>query len=157
MADDFIGERFGKEGQIEVIERVESTVKGLKQYNVKCHDCSKDPELFGNGIFKAAKSKLGRGIIPCGCTTGRPLQVWQYSIRAARRCDTLGYKFKGIVGDWYGSGTKLSIFCPKHGTVNNSVSYTSLIHTDIIPCDECRWESRHNKTATPETSVLQSF
>lgn len=37
---------------------------------VQCKVCEKDPELYGEGIFKVYKSNLYKGNSPCGCGSG---------------------------------------------------------------------------------------
>jgi len=66
--DEFVGKRFGKEGQVEVLGWFGEKRAWAKVYTIICHTCKNDSELFGDGKFLAEKSSLMKGKLPCGCT-----------------------------------------------------------------------------------------
>ena len=105
---------FGKDNQLTVIGW-KGKSGDIKYYIVKCSECSKDPELFGDGIFKASKIVLTKGIISCGCSRCHKWTETQYIIRIKRLCNEKGYIFKGFAENFKGSQTKLSLECPTHG------------------------------------------
>lgn len=51
----------------------------------KCAICSKDSELFGDGIFKTRATHLNRGRVPCGCSNRVCWTLAQYEIRIKRK------------------------------------------------------------------------
>lgn len=104
QVDDFIGQRFGEGGHLEVIgwdgvsRNTSKTGKGGKRYSIKCSICCKDSELFGDGIFRRSKGELLRGNIPCGCGAAIKWTPEQNRIRAARLCAEKGYTLLSFVG-----------------------------------------------------------
>lgn len=66
--DECIGQSFGPKDQLEIIGWTHKGKDGKKLYVVKCKECTKDPELFGEGLFISGRSNLSKGQIPCGCS-----------------------------------------------------------------------------------------
>lgn len=60
--------KFGEHGQLEVIGWSGKLYTSFKKYIVKCSICSKDSELFGEGLFCGIKANLLKSL-PCGCST----------------------------------------------------------------------------------------
>ena len=64
----------------------------VKLYVVFCPVCARDPELFGQGVFRKTKGKLKRGL-PCGCGKGFRYTDQQWEVLAGRgvkraKCDS---------------------------------------------------------------------
>jgi hypothetical protein len=111
---------FGKENQLTVIGW-KGRSGANKYYIVKCSECSKDPELFGDGIFRIVKGGLNSGRLPCGCSNSVRWSKDQYEIKVKRDCGVKGYLFHGFSGDYKGIYTKLKLECPKHGVWESTV------------------------------------
>lgn len=121
IEDGLSGNYYGKDKQIEVLGWCER--KGSnKRYIVKCHECCKDAELFGDGLFVTTKSQLiKRGVSPCGCTVSPRWTENQNKIRCERKAAELGFVFTGWSSDYIGDKTKLLMVCPKHGEWDTGV------------------------------------
>lgn len=118
MQDEFIGFQLGIGNHLQVIGWDGSRTKGLaKIYTVMCSVCAKDPELFGEGLFKSVKQSLVNGIIPCGCSVGPKWTEAQNIVRIERMCEKRNYKFIGFHGEYKGWNTYLSLKCLKDGCV----------------------------------------
>lgn len=105
---------FGKDNQLTVIGW-KGKIDYHKQYVVKCHQCSQDPELFGDGVFSIAKSSLLRGTTACGCSKQPRWTEDQYKTLIRRESKDRGYLFHGFSGNFKRQKTKLKLGCPKHG------------------------------------------
>lgn len=105
---------FGKDNQLTVIGW-----KGKKRYSkcyiVKCSKCSKDPEMFGDGIFTIIKENFNLGLIPCGCSPIARKTEDQYKTLIERKCKETNYRFHGFAEDFKGQNTKILLECNKHG------------------------------------------
>lgn len=106
--------KFGKEGQIEVIGWSGRHHNSSKWYIVKCGVCGKDPELNGEGYFRAFKNNLLKPSIPCGCSPRNKLSREQYIIIAQRLCPS-----NVVISDYIG---------PKSNTVYFKAECTSCRH-----------------------------
>lgn len=112
--DPVMGERFGEEGQLEVVSsRV--VVGGIAKCAVYCHVCSKDPELFGDGIFYLERNHLRNGVLPCGCAVNRRWSVSQYMTRLKRKCLEAGFEYLHVVGAFKGVDTRVRLKCNLDG------------------------------------------
>lgn len=111
MYKDIIGKRYGKEGQVEVIELLKERQKLKKAYKIKCHTCAKDPELYGDGIFNTTGALIAQQTTSCACSTRFEHTPDQTKVQVERLCIKLNYKFLGFVGDWDGVQTKMSLKC----------------------------------------------
>lgn len=68
--DPFIGQRFGPEGQIEVIGKCERFYNVKRHYyKVVCHICKNDPDLHGTATYECLRSSALKGKLPCGCSS----------------------------------------------------------------------------------------
>lgn len=145
--------RFGDEGQLEVVGwsgRCHST----KYYIVKCHACSEDFELFGEGYFKSLKNSLREMSLPCGC--GRP--VWseeQYRILCKRKATELGYAFIDFIGNSIKAKTKIKMWCMQHGTWETS-TISGLLNLGN-GCPKCANEGRSENNRKPDEDMITSF
>jgi hypothetical protein len=114
--DPFIGQRFGKVKQVEVVSR--NTVgldNQIRPYIVKCVICEQDPELFGNGLFSVAKRSLLQGSLPCGCSKRYLWSEAQHAIRGRRLCESVGFVYRGLA-EWKGTAsTKVLLACKDCG------------------------------------------
>lgn len=126
--------QFGKDNQLTVIGW-KNRIKSNKCYIVKCTKCSKDPGLFGDGVFKALKSLLLRESLPCGCPTTFRWSETQYKTLVSRQCIEGGYLFHGFNEDFKGQNTKLKLECQKHGTWATA-SLSSLLNNKT-GCPKC--------------------
>jgi len=112
--DDYVGTKYGEGERLEVIGWVDRKV-GRKYYVSMCSICSKDPELFGDGVFICPKNNIVKGQIPCGCSI-RPLWTkGQLEIRLSRKASDQGYKFLSLLEPYTGATTKIQSFCSSHG------------------------------------------
>ena len=112
--DEFVGTRFGKENQLEVIGWSGKT-GSHKSYVAKCFICCEDKELFGDGLFKIIKGAITLKREPCGCSNIPKWTEEQYYIRVGRKAEQQGFKFLGWVGVFSGYRTKIKMSCAKHG------------------------------------------
>lgn len=105
---------FGKDNQLTVIGW-KGKLASTKYYIVKCSKCIKDPELFGDGIFKITKGHLRGGRLPCGCSSHIMWSGLQYEILVRRECRSRGHIFHGFAEEFKGNRTKLVLECQTHG------------------------------------------
>lgn len=118
VVDSFIGQRFGKDGCMEVVGWDGSIAKGgsNKVYTIKCHECAKDQELHGEGLFKSLKASMVKGQIPCGCSIAPKWTSHQYKVLLARGAVNKNCTLNAIPDhdiDWK---TKLDITCNECNT-----------------------------------------
>lgn len=118
FTNNYVGETY-QDGRLIIIGDNGLTYK-LKRYYVKCSECSKDPELFGDGIFPAYLDVLRKGGSPCGCASSYARTEDQVKILTGRKCKEKDYIFHGFFGKFRGNQTKLSLECPKHGKWNST-------------------------------------
>ena len=115
-----------------------------KNYNVhyiKCFECAKDPELFGDAIFWATLSDLKRGQMACGCARLVKWTKSQWEILARRTSQEMGFTFQGWSSDTFtGATTKCRILCSKHGTWETTTA-SNLIKLKR-GCPKCGNESK---------------
>ncbi len=92
---------------------------------IKCPTCEKDPEMFGEGVFRVKRHHISKGGIPCGCGISPRLSSQQAKIKIGRECLKHGDSFLGFCGDYSGSKTKLKLKCKDHGvwSTTNMWSY----------------------------------
>lgn len=89
-----------------------------KIYIFKCSVCTKDPYLFGLGVFSGRYSYLkGKA---CGCAKGFLYTEELNYKRIKRIVEAFGFKFLGFHGTYAGTCTKCTVSCPKHGSHSNS-------------------------------------
>ena len=158
--DDFIGSVFGEEGQLTVVgwdgERNKS---GSKIYSVHCKECSKDPELFGDGCFYCTKGNLVSGQLPCGCAKSVRWTEEQYKIKVKRKCKEYGdLEFLGFSGEFNGRNTKVKLQCNKHDEhyIYESSSIDSLFNIRS-GCLLCGKETIKKTASKPDQEMIDSF
>lgn len=133
-----------------------------KKYNVhyiKCFECAKDPELFGEAIFWATLSDMKKGQMPCGCARLVKWTKGQWETLANRASEDMGFTFHGWADDVFrGAITKCKMYCDKHGT------WTSTTASNLIKlsrgCPRCGNEAKaidrkpHKNAVTDEDFFL---
>ncbi len=155
--DEYVGTRFGKENQLEVIGW--SGKNGShKSYVAKCDVCSRDEELFGDGLFRIIKGAITLQREPCGCSNIPKWTEDQYYTRTKRKAEQNGFKFLGWSKDFYGYRTKIKLFCEKHGewdtgNINHLMNGRG--------CPSCKGETTANfnilTKTIPEDQMIASF
>lgn len=126
--DDFIRERFGVDGHLEVVGWDGERRRGAKLYTVKCSVCAKDPELYGVALFKSRTEHLRSGKVPCGCSRAPKWTEEQNIIRVKRYCATINCEFLGFVGEYTGQHTHLRMKCLEDGHEWTTTSLNSLLN-----------------------------
>ena len=159
IKDDFISDKFGESGQLTVIGwNGERTKCGAKVYKLHCVKCAQDPELFGDGYFYSVKSKLIRGVSPCGCAKNPRWSEYQYKIRIKRKCQEYGdLEFLGFCGEFKGNKTKLRLRCNKH---EEFYEYTTCTIFNLFSgngCPKCREVNRYKNNLKPDQEMIESF
>lgn len=130
--DSFIGTVHPKHDHITVVgwDGMSKTNNGNKLYDIRCSECAKDSELFGNGIFKYTKSDFYK-YVPCGCSKSHRWSKEQYKILLLRICKQNNYKFVDFLID-----TKYIVLeCPIHGQWNTTTYKSLLSHK--CGCPKC--------------------
>lgn len=113
VSDEIIGQRFGPEGQIEVIARNEKLPGAHDfKYTLLCHICKQDPEMYGDGTFLQFRSDLLNGKLACGCSKIPKFTKEQWKIRIERKAAEQNYEVVAIA-DWVGQNTKVTLHCNK--------------------------------------------
>lgn len=146
--------QFGKDNQVTVIGwkgRSNST----KYYIVKCSRCAKDPELYGNGVFRIPFGSLNKGSYPCGCSKSPTYSEYQYKILIERKCKEKGYIFHGFSEDFKRQETKLKLECPKHG-MWYSTNAKCFIHRKA-GCPQCGRDSTISASYKEDTAHYEDF
>lgn len=112
---------------VTVIGLVDLDRKNKPKYLViKCEICSKDEELFGDGLFVIRKNHLKNGVDPCGCARTCRWTKEQYAI-LCKRVEMPNITFKGLIEPFKGKYTKIALYCEHHGlwethTINRFLS-----------------------------------
>lgn len=125
-----------------------------KMYAVYCENCAKDPELFGEAIFKSTLNSLNKGSKPCGCSN----MHWtteQYKILIARQLQdsifTIDYRDALVLKSY----TKVLITCTKHGSTK------TIKVSDVVlgrkPCEECKSEKQSQRCRKNDNEIIQKF
>lgn len=94
---------------------VDSGLGCRKKYAVTCNVCSKDYELYKNGIFFITKHNLLSGRLPCGCSKTPKWSEEQYKIILKRYCKGKHFVFKSILGGFFGNTSRVLMCCNTHG------------------------------------------
>lgn len=145
--DEFVGTKFGKENQLEVIGWCGRVVTH-KYYVVFCHTCSQDKELFGDGIFRITKGAITLGREPCGCSNIPKWTEEQYYTRAKRKADSMGFKFLGWSLHFSGYRTKIRLLCNEHGEWDTG-TLNHLMNERGCPLCKALTTSKWNKLNKP--------
>jgi hypothetical protein len=152
--DEFVGTRFGKENQLEVIGWSGKSATS-KMYVVKCSICEKDPELYGDGLFRSIKSSLILGQVPCGCSVSARRDERYYKIVCQRKAGELGYVFHGWAGEFTDRKTKLSLECKTHGIWSSGI-INNFINRNV-GCPGCRFEAVGKRASKPDEEFVRDF
>lgn len=154
--DDFIGQKFGEQGQVEVIEWSGLRTKSRnKLYNVICSVCAADPTLFNSGIFQTTKGNLKQNKLPCGCS--KSVSVWtevQQKERVDRLCKIRNYIFIGFEGDWKGTDTKARLQCEAGHVWSTSVN--GFLNNDN-GCRKCALAANFIAHKKPDKELIENF
>ena len=103
--------------------------KGNKRlYELFCDSCSLDKELWPEGSIKSSKSNLLKGQIPCDCSKVPRYTKTQWTLRVGRECKKRNYIFKGWVGGFKGTYTKLDLYNSVTGNRWQSTSISNLLN-----------------------------
>jgi hypothetical protein len=145
---------FGKDNQLTVIGWKEKAGTN-KYYIVKCSKCSKDPELFGEGVFRRLKSDILRGKLPCGCSFHPYWSEDQYKTLIERKCKEKGYIFQGFADAFNGIYTKLKLECKKHGIWETS-NINSFLSRDIL-CPHCQYDNLGKRSTKADFNHIINF
>lgn len=146
---------FGCNKQLKVIAYAGKTKSGIKSYITKCMTCSRDVELFGEGLFKSAKGALMLGKVPCGCSPKPKWSKEQFTVMCGRAAQHLGLTFVGFVGEWLGKETKCKMHCHDHGEwVSGTI--TRLVNVGN-GCPGCKAEVTRKLKMKPDTIMIASF
>lgn len=100
-----------------------------KYYVVECNLCSNNRELNGDGVYKAIKSNLHRGSVPCSCSKQAKLTKCQWEAKVKKASEEKGLKFISFVGEYIGCSTRVKVCCPKHGTWD-SLTASEFVNSD---------------------------
>lgn len=145
--------KFGRENQLTVVGWSGKQSRN-KYYIIKCDNCCKDSELFGNGYFRSLKGDLNRGISSCGCTVTRWTKQ-QYEVLCHRAAVDMGYKFTGFCGDWLGSVTKVFMECNSHGVWSTGTIINLL--RGRRGCPKCKYAKNAGRSRKPDSEMIASF
>lgn len=125
--------------------------KSQKYYVVSCSACALDPDMYGKGLFITTKSHLISGRMPCGCSLNPKWNIDQWLTRARRVALHMGHKFNGVVGEWKGQRTKISMSCERHGEWA-----TGNIGDLLEKCNGCPG-CRLDSLKKPDDEMISSF
>lgn len=122
------GRKFGNYKQVTILGW-SGKYRSAKVYILRCTECGKDSELYGEGYFKSTLPNLDAGKLPCGCAKSRKDTEENYIIKAKRVCDELGLSFMGWADSFSKSttNTKCRLKCPVHGEYTTT-SLNSLLN-----------------------------
>lgn len=154
----FVGSFYGKSKQIEILcfhSYKEGRGKKDRLYQVKCHECAKDPELYGDAVYITDKSIIVKNIEPCGCSTSPRLSLEQNTVLIKRACEDRKYKLLDIIGEYKGVFSKILLKCDvcDHEWQNN-ISATLL---DSTGCMKCRGIDTGNRFRKSDEYMIKSF
>lgn len=142
---------YGEQKQLHVLGWHGQMKDGHLIYIVKCDICSRDAELYKDGIFTSTKSSLLRGSYPCGCKkTGGHYTEDQFKI-LCKRALPAGFLFIGWSGEFIGNKTKVLIQCKSHGPLTVYSISNLLFRGDS--CKQCKNES----VTKPLNDSIKSF
>lgn len=154
IEDEYTRETFGIQQQIQILGWVGRDKDGKKIYLVKCRECEKDYELFGDGVFTSKRSNLSKGQIPCGCSKKPLWTKEQLVIRLNRKATEGGYSFIGLSGEYNKARTGVSINCDIHGIWEGMTAFNFLQGQS---CPECANEARVGKLSNHNTKPDSYF
>lgn len=108
-----------------------------KELVVKCPVCSKDSELFGDGLFVMPKGDLVKGAIPCGCSKKPIWSDEQFKIKINRiiKENNINTKVLSIIGETKKT-KRVKFLCEIHGNYDKSLTH-ALNKINGVVCPDC--------------------
>jgi hypothetical protein len=147
------GERFGPEGQIEVIGAAEE--KGRRGVRVVCHICKQEPDRYGDAIYTSLLYNLKKGFLPCGCAKKSRLSVEVLELRAKKYCSDMDYTYLGIVKEEnFKYLIKARFRCNKDGHEWEGIIRN---HLKGARCEVCDTQEFSDKFRAPEEEDIERF
>lgn len=97
---------------------------GHKKYIINCEVCSEDKELWPDESIHAKKYEVLKGHVRCGCRGFVRWSKEQYKILIKRKCDEIGFKFKGFLEKEGKCSfeTYISLYNPETGNTWNTTT-----------------------------------
>lgn len=117
--DRFAGTVWGENNQITVLGKF--TKDGVIYHAVKCVECQKDPEIFGDGVFISRNYNF-RKQTACGCSSCYRYSKDQYVIRLKREAKSRNLVFIEIEDFNKANKSLATIECPEHGVFKSSIT-----------------------------------
>ena len=112
--------------------------------------------MFGEGYFKATKSDLTSGCLPCGCSRISKWTKDQHEIICRRKAEKFGLEFISFIGEFKGAKTKCLLSCPIHGKYElGKISY--LVNRDYRGCPGCKSLTTSTRLTKPDEVMIESF
>lgn len=145
---------FGKNLQLSVVGH-NGGAGTNKYYIVRCEECAKDSELFGEGYFKVLKSNILKNNIPCGCGAHPRWSKEQYAVLCKRKANLLGYNFNGFKGAWKYQKTHIKMICSLHGEWDTGI-IAGLLNSGN-GCPACQIDVISNTNRKPDDTQIASF
>lgn len=137
LEDDYLVGKTYQQGRLTVVGLISKDSKSRKNYAVCCKECSKDPELYGEGIFRAQGANMTRyENISCGCNSLR-LNEEQARIKAKRKAESINLKFISFDRDFKNTKSRVILECPNHG-IWKCHSLSDFL--DCKSCPKCSYE-----------------
>jgi hypothetical protein len=146
--------KFGKDGQLTVIGWSGKTSTNTKYYILRCLFCVNDSELCGDGIFRARKSDLKQGKLPCLCAKSPRYTEAQYTILLHRVSNSMGYSFIQFIDGCVSNSSKIEINCKKHGAWITTISQ---LVNKCAGCRKCYDEKIAEHKRKPDDDMIISF
>lgn len=143
-----IGYRFGESNQVEILEII-----NYENIVVKCHVCSEDEEMYGDGKFTSTKYSIKLNRVPCGCSCTYKRNKKQKEIIIKRKLKNTSSEF--VEFEKYHDNGKFVItklHCKDHDTLYTR-SYQRFFKDDFKGCDKCVSERKR----LPEEYFIDKF
>lgn len=122
---------------------------------VFCNTCSKDPELFGQGLFYSQERTILAGHKPCGCSSMPRWEEFQYKVMMERSAQQWGFSFVGWSGEYRGCLTLPTFKCEKHGNFEaTNINDCKRYEINCPPCLKLRMQGRNSK---PDEIMIANF
>lgn len=141
-----------KIGTIRVAQKTRGPI--LKQV-IKCSECCKDSELYGDGLFIISANHLNMQILPCGCGNYRPTKE-QYKIKIKRVLSDGPLEFVDFKYPYTKGSTKCIISCPTHG-LWDTASINYLINRKLTGCPQCAYDTLGDNTRKNDEEMIREF
>lgn len=118
LQKEILTKRYAESFGYTFVSRDEGTVNKAEVL-IKCLNCAKDPELFGEGLFRTTLGYLKAGKTPCPCKGNFRYNENQYKVLCKRKCKELNLKFLGWEGGYNKGKSKPKVSC----NITRSVKY----------------------------------